>query len=182
MPIQTIKSNLEESPVLFSTFKIINSLPVFSSKEYFGIILDSLNWYRQNRGIKIYAYTILINHLHLVLEFSDDWEGEKVIAGFKKYTAKKIINRLKEDKRYDILEEMWREGFKINKEGSKVWEVNSWPVAITSDKFFNQKVAYTDYNASHHKVVKDIETWPYTSFHNHYCSHPCLLKIDAIYS
>ena len=180
MPVQTIKENLEESPVLFLTFKIINGLPVFLGKQYFDIILDSLNWYRQNRRIKIYAYTVLINHIHLVLEFSGVLEGENIIAGFKKYTAKQIAKKLKYDKRSDVLDEMRREGFKINRDGLKIWKPNNWPVSITSDKFFNQKVDYTDYNAMHHGVVKDIENYPYTSYHDHYCNHPTLLKIDDI--
>ena len=32
----------------------------------------------------------------------------------------------------------------------------------------------------HHGVVKDIENYPYTSYHDHYCNHPTLLKIDDI--
>ena len=181
MPIQSVKQNLEESPVLFLTMKIVNGLPVFVNRSYFDIVIKALRWYRRNKRIKIYAYTILINHLHLVVEFPDDMEGDKMIGDFKRYIAKEIIKKLKEDGRYDILEEIYMAANAIKKQDLKVWERNNWPISITSDKFFNQKVNYTDYNASHHRVVKDIEKWPYTSFHNHYCEHPCLFETDAIY-
>lgn len=180
MPIQTIKSNLEESPVLFLTFKIVNSLPVFINRLYFDIMLGVLDWYRKNKNIKLYAYTILINHLHLIIEFPNNIEGDKMVGDLKRYTAKQILERLREEKRYDLIDEMYLASMRIEKQDLKVWERNNWPVSITSDKFFDQKTSYIDFNATHHGVVKDIENYLYTSYHNHYCEHSCVLETDEI--
>lgn len=180
MPIQTIKSNLEESPVLFLTFKIINGLPIFTSKPYFDIVLDGFKWCREKYQIKIYAYTILINHIHSIIEFDDNYKGEKVINVFKGYTANQVIKKLREDLQFDLIDELYQLSFLNKSKGFKLWERNNWPISITTEKFFNQKIDYIDYNAEKHRLVKDIENYLYTSYHNHYCQHSVIFETDEI--
>ncbi len=67
-----LKDNQQTSNIIFITIKTINGLPVFINSKYYKVILDSLAFCRKNKGWKIYAYTILLNHLHLVLKFYPD--------------------------------------------------------------------------------------------------------------
>ena len=74
--------------------------PLQTRKPYFDILIDSLRFCRQHKGLKVHAYVILDNHLHLVVA------GEKltgIIRDFKSYTAKLLIARLEQDQKTRVL-------------------------------------------------------------------------------
>ncbi|HED17554.1 MAG TPA: transposase [Gammaproteobacteria bacterium] len=78
----------------FVTCTVLHWIPVFTRPATVDIVLDSLR-YLVSRGLKLYAYVILENHLHLVVQskqLDDD------IARFKSYTARRLINYLDEQK------------------------------------------------------------------------------------
>src|SRR4030043_583394 len=78
----------------FLTCTIIECLPVFTRKPYFEIIIDSLKDCREQKGLMVFAYVILDNHLHLVAN------GERLdstIKEFKSYTAQGIIKMAAEE-------------------------------------------------------------------------------------
>ena len=52
------------------------------------IILDSFNYLQRERGLKIYAYVILENHLHWIVQAD---ELSIITSSFKSYTAYKLI-------------------------------------------------------------------------------------------
>jgi REP element-mobilizing transposase RayT len=57
---------LEPGQPYFLTATIVQWLPVFTRKSYLDAVLDGLTFYRQNKGLKLFAYVILDNHIHLV--------------------------------------------------------------------------------------------------------------------
>ena len=76
-----------ESPH-FITCTIVGWLPVFTRQKYLDIITASLSFCRQQKGLRLHAYVILDNHLHLVVS-SDNLS--QVIRDFKRHTAKEIL-------------------------------------------------------------------------------------------
>ena len=76
-----------ESPH-FITCTIVGWLPVFTRAEYLDIITASLTFCRQQKGLRLHAYVILDNHLHLAVS-SDNLS--QVIRDFKRHTAKEIL-------------------------------------------------------------------------------------------
>ncbi|MDP1841579.1 MAG: hypothetical protein Q8L19_24015, partial [Reyranella sp.] len=57
----------EPGGLYFITCTVVKWIPLFTRKPYFDILMDSLRFCRQHKGLKIYAYVILDNHLHLVV-------------------------------------------------------------------------------------------------------------------
>ncbi len=55
----------------FITCTILHWIPIFTRVETVQIVFDSLKYLQQNNNLKIYAYVILENHLHLIAQ-SDD--------------------------------------------------------------------------------------------------------------
>ncbi len=79
---------INEGQLYFITSTIIQWIPVFISEKYFDIIIDSLKFCRKEKGLKIYAYVLIDNHIHLMVS------GEKlelIIQSFKRHTAKEIL-------------------------------------------------------------------------------------------
>ena len=78
----------------FVTCTILHWIPIFTRKESVQIVLDCLEFLKEKDNLKIYAYVILENHLHLVVQ-SDDLA--KTMESFKKFSAKKILELLKKE-------------------------------------------------------------------------------------
>ncbi|CAA6815565.1 MAG: Transposase and inactivated derivatives [uncultured Sulfurovum sp.] len=55
----------------FLTCTILNWLPIFTRKESVEIIIQSLKHLQKEENLKLYAYVILENHIHLIAQ-SDD--------------------------------------------------------------------------------------------------------------
>ena len=69
----------------------------FSRKTYADIVLDSLRYCINNKGLKVHAWCIMSNHLHLILSAPDgDLSG--IIRVFKKFTSKAIIQEIETSK------------------------------------------------------------------------------------
>jgi len=68
----------------FVTCTVLHWIPVFTRPATVDIIFDSLR-YLTEEGLKIYAYVILENHLHLVVQ---SHQLDTDMARFKSYTAR----------------------------------------------------------------------------------------------
>jgi REP element-mobilizing transposase RayT len=84
----------DQNGVYFLTFTVTDWIDVFTRKEYKFVIVDSLNYCAVNKGIEIFAWCLMSNHLHLVCRAIDDYRLSDFIRDFKKFTAKEIIKYL----------------------------------------------------------------------------------------
>jgi len=87
----------------FITCTTLHWIPIFTNQESVGIIIESLKYLQKNNNLKIYAYVILENHLHMIAS-SDNIA--KDIARFKSFTAREIINLLKRRNMKMILDQL----------------------------------------------------------------------------
>ena len=51
----------------FITITVVGWVDVFTRMQYKDIIIESLKFCVQNKGLKLYAYVIMTNHLHLIV-------------------------------------------------------------------------------------------------------------------
>lgn len=72
----------------FLTFTVVGWLDVFTRKYYRDIIVDSLKYCQKEKGLRLYAFVIMSNHMHLVVSTEIEYELSDVIRDFKKHTAK----------------------------------------------------------------------------------------------
>ena len=56
-------------------------------------IIDCLDFCIKNKGITVYGYVILSNHIHLIIH-SKDGKLSDLIRDFKKFTAKTILEKI----------------------------------------------------------------------------------------
>ena len=75
----------------FMTCTVLHWIPVFTQPETVAILLESLRFLTHD-GMKLYAYVILENHMHLIAQ-SDRIDHD--MARFKSFTAKRLIRYLR---------------------------------------------------------------------------------------
>jgi REP element-mobilizing transposase RayT len=93
----------EEGAVYFVTSGIVDWIPVFTSDRYYGILIETLSYKKKNADMKLYAYVFMNNHFHLILSVENI---SKLMKEYKSYTARRIIELLKEDEKPDILAQL----------------------------------------------------------------------------
>ncbi|PZX55925.1 transposase IS200 family protein [Algoriphagus ratkowskyi] len=74
----------------FLTFQVVGWADVFSRQVYQDLVLTNLTYCRKEKGLYLFGYVVMTNHIHLVVQQKDgklsDW-----VRDFKKYTSKKLL-------------------------------------------------------------------------------------------
>ena len=149
----------------FMTCTIVGWLPVFTRQEAVEIILESWRYLQRERQFELFGYVILENHLHLIARAP---ELSTAMQSFKSYTARRIIDLLKERDAETLLWQL--RAFKLHhKEESEfqVWQEGSHPKQIQGDEMMVQKLEYMHNNPVKRGYVDDPIHWRYSSARNY---------------
>src|SRR3990167_5415354 len=135
MPTPRIHRPQNSGMIYFLTLTVIEWLDIFTKPQYFQVILDSLKFCQQNKGLLLHAYVIMTNHLHLLAQAKEGYGLDKIIQDFKRHTTKEIKSLLLSDRRQYILR-LIRQSFS-KKEGQafQIWQRENFPELMESEDF-----------------------------------------------
>jgi REP element-mobilizing transposase RayT len=153
----------EEHYPYFITSTFNEQLSLFADQEVAKIVLDSLQFLQKERLITLYAYVFMHDHLHCIMEGNN--LSDK-LRTFKSYTARAIIDYLKETNRTYYLRRL-KNG--VSKENSeyKVWQEGFHPKQIRTTEMMIQKISYIHYNPVKAGFVNREIDWRYSSACNY---------------
>lgn len=158
----------------FITSTVNYGLPLFSDTEIARIVLESLEYLQEQLTVKLFAYVIMDNHVHMVMQSKDP---SKHMNSFKSFTAKEIIKSLKQRRRSILLKRL---GFhkKLHKTQSnyQVWEEGVHPIQIDDDSKMNRILDYIHYNPVNAGFIDDPIHWRYSSARN-YANRKGLIEV-----
>jgi putative transposase len=161
----------------FLTCTVVDWITVFNKPEPAQIILNSLDFLQQQQRLTLHGYVIMENHLHLIASAPN---LSKEVANFKSFTARSIIDWLKQGQAAYLLEQ-----FRFHKQPHKVtqtyqlWQEGSHPQAIANEAMLVQKLEYIHNNPVRRGYVDDPAHWRYSSYRN-YVGQLGLLPVDII--
>ncbi len=159
--------------IYYLTFTIVGWADIFTRPECRQIIIDSLVHCKTSKGLTLYAYVIMSNHIHLIASTQESSEGMSVfIRDFKKFTARHIINWFltsKKESRKDWMTSVLSAyGQKnSNNEIFQVWNRDNCPIQIITPKFAIQKIGYIHMNPVKAGIVDKPEDYLYSSARNY---------------
>jgi putative transposase len=87
----------EDTQVYFSTCTIEQWQCLFKEEKYFRIVVDSLNYCIENKGLAVIGYVIMPNHLYLITINSEVTTLSNIMRDFKRHTATEIAKELEID-------------------------------------------------------------------------------------
>ena len=164
-----------QNATYFLTLTVVGWIDVFTRKACKDIVIDSLRYCQENKGLNIYAYVIMSNHLHLIVNVSEPNQLSNVLRDFKQFTAKKIKDYLltikKESRRKWMLKLLkW---FAKNAIGEKerdfmLWQAGNHPIEVYSPKVIEQKLQYIHLNPVRAGIVHKAEHYVYSSASNYF--------------
>jgi len=151
----------ETSQPHFITCTILHWIPIFTRIETVEIVINSLKYLIQNNNLKIYAYVILENHLHLIVQ-SDD--VGKDMARFKSFTAREIIDYLKAKNIRTILDQLlfYKKAHKTDRE-FQLWQEGIAPKLIQGEEMMIEKINYIHQNPVKRGYVDEAKYWKFSS-------------------
>ncbi len=155
--------------VYFVSFAVIEWLDVFIRNEYKNILLDSLHYCQQKKGMEIFAWCIMTSHVHLVFRSAkEEVKPEQLLGDFKRFTSNAIIKAIKENPRESrkefLLNHFHKAGaMSSNNNNFQFWRHDNKPIELWSNKVIDEKINYTHQNPVEEGYVFRAEDYMYSS-------------------
>ena len=84
------KQTIKKEASYFLTLTVIEWVDVFTRPAYKDVLIESLRYCQEKKGLNIFAYVIMTNHLHLLVNTEPPFQLSEMIRDFKRHTAKCI--------------------------------------------------------------------------------------------
>lgn len=153
----------------YFTLTIVGWIDLFSRQIYRDILLDSLRYCQQHKGLLLYAYVVMTNHVHLIAATEEGHDLVETIRSLKKHTAKKLLEAIEkepESRREWLLYLLGYFGKQV-KQAHQVWQHDNHPIEVWSTKVILQKINYIHLNPVRAGFVIEPEHWIYSSASNY---------------
>jgi len=164
----------DQSKPHFLTFTVVNWIDVFSREYYKNIIIESLSYCMINKGMIVYGYVIMSNHMHIIMQ-SEDSKLSNLIRDFKKFTSKKIILSLNNESfgRRQWMLNLFKAAANSRGGNNKyqLWIYGNHPEEIYSEKFLWSKLDYIHLNPVRARIVVKASHYIYSSAVNYVISN-----------
>jgi len=157
--------------IFFVTFTIVDWVDIFTRPAYKQLIIDSLAYCQQHKGLELYAYCLMTNHLHLLVSAQQPVILSDIIRDFKKHTNKKIIQLIQteNESRRDWILYRFQYHAKYNNrvQDYKVWQDGYHGIACDRIEILVQKLNYIHDNPVTAGIVLEPEHYIYSSAANY---------------
>lgn len=143
----------------FITHTVVDWVDVFTRRELADIVVKSLNYCVEHKGLEMYAWCLMPSHLHMIGRAAEhaDSDLSGIIRDFKKFTSKTVVNTI-----FEIGErrgEWMINHFKPGANAYQLWQEGMHPIELNKRKFTNQKLDYIHMNPVIAGIVR--EPWGY---------------------
>ena len=83
----------DQSALYYLTLQVVDWIDIFSRLVYRDIVIDSLRYCQLNKGLQVFAYVIMSNHVHLIAN-SGISDLSNTLRDFKKFTSRNILEEI----------------------------------------------------------------------------------------
>ncbi len=168
----------------FVTFATVEWVDVFTRKLYRDLILDSIRYCQQEKGLKLHAWILMSNHLHMIVSARGNSVSD-ILRDFKKFTSKAIIKAIEENRaesRREWMLAIFKKAGEENLRNSKYqfWRQDNQPKECYSRDFILQKLEYIHNNPVEAGIVEKAEEYLYSSARDYHGAAKGLLELDIL--
>ena len=114
----------------FVSFAVVEWLDVFTRNEYKDILVESLSHCQTNKGMEIYAWCIMANHVHLVFRSMGDQPPQRLLGDFKRHTSKTVVKAIENNHRESGKNFCWLHSEKRLRDHRTFRNINSGGITI----------------------------------------------------
>ena len=151
------------------TLNTIDRVDIFIRPFFKQIIVESLNYFIEKKGLIVYGWCLMTNHLHLIVEAKDGHDLPGLIRDFKTFTAKIILEDLiaESDIRRAWIMKKIREAALFDK--LEVWENEEHRVQVSAseNEDIHECLKQIHHNPVRNKIVESPEDYLHSSARNY---------------
>lgn len=127
----------------FITFATVEWVDALSRPVYKDIVVDSLQYCITNKGLILYAYVIMSNHVHMIAAAQEGYHLSDILRDLKKFTSKRLIeaieNNPQESRKRWMLWLFTSAGQKNhNNQTYQFWQQDNRPIELSSNLMMDQ--------------------------------------------
>ena len=154
--------------VYFVTDTVVDWVDIFTRPIYKHIVIESLQYCQEHKGLIIYAWVLMSNHLHAIVGSEGEAKVSDIWRDFKKFTSKEIIATIKTEISESRSEWMLNRFEYSGKNDKKIknyrfWQEGNDAQGIYLNEYFEQKLNYIHYNPVKAEIVNRPEDYRYSS-------------------
>lgn len=149
------------------SFATVNWIDVFTRPLYKEILVESINYCIEKKGLEVYAWVIMTNHIHMVVRSKGDLL-EDIFRDLKKHTSKAILRELEEnsqESRKEWMLWMFERAGKRNANNSKFqfWQQHNQPEELSEAFAIERAINFVHDNPVKSEFVDKPEDYRYSS-------------------
>jgi len=147
----------DQERIHFITATLVDWIDVFTRKSYKHVVIESLAFCIEKKGMLLYGYVIMCNHIHLIIQ-SKTGKLSDLIRDFKKFTATNILEKIQtepESRREWMLERFKKATETHNRNKNyQFWQYGNHAEEVYSHKFMWSKLDYIHLNPVRAGIVE----------------------------
>lgn len=168
----------------FLTLTVVEWVDVFTRQQYRDILLDSIRFCQREKGLQLYGWCLMSNHVHLIASSDGRQPLGNILRDLKKFTSRQIVKAIEEnpqESRKRWLLWLFRSNGtrNPNNEQYQFWQQDSHPQKLNNWQIMQQKLDYLHYNPVTAGLVEEPQYWLYSSASD-YAGGKGLLEITAV--
>lgn len=157
----------DQSKLYFVTCTVVQWVDVFTRRHYKDLVLDSLRYCIEHKGLELYAYCLMTSHLHMIVG-TRETPIEYIMRDMKRHTSKylyELIETDAEESRRNWMCWIFRRAGQQNPANNEhqFWQQGFHPIELTTSTLFAQKLDYIHYNPVISGFVDEPEHYLYSS-------------------
>ena len=172
----------QDSPALYITIVTKDRLSVFRTDKIKKLLCDSLDEARRSAGLLLFAYVIMLDHMHLITNRPSTTSD--VLRIVKGITARRIIDHLKVNGYSSSLAKLQHQERDRNYKYS-LWQTEKNVLPVFSEGMFMEKVNYIHRNPVRAGLTQNVTDYHWSSariWHGRILANePLLVDKDCIY-
>lgn len=160
----------DQNGVYFITTTVVEWIDVFTRRQLADVIVESLKYCQKEKGLVIYAWCLMPNHLHMIVSAEKGVGLSDIMRDFKKFTSKKVIltiQRINESR--DWMMDKFEFAARIDFKGKtyKFWQDGFHPIRLEDESLIKQKLKYIHQNPVKAGLVIEASYYNYSSAINY---------------
>lgn len=153
----------------YLTFNVVDSIDIFVRPVFKQIIVESLNHFIDKKGLTVYAWCLMTNHLHLIAQTKEGSGLLTLVDDFKRFTTKIILEDMvaePEIRRNWVMKKFKEASIAMNlSDKFQVWQasLNSVCIDLHDEDLINEQIEYIHNNPLRDRIVTHAEDYLHSS-------------------
>lgn len=170
--------------IYFCSFATVQWVDIFTRRYYKDILVDNLRVCQEEKGLRLFAWVIMSNHVHLIAGVNKG-NLAGMLRDYKSFTSKKLYEAIKTEpeSRRDWMLPMFEKAgrYNPNNKNFQIWQQDNQPKELLPyyDTFTKQKLNYIHQNPVEAGWVDLPEDYTYSSARS-YCGMQGLLDVELL--